>query len=246
MTVSKNFVLIPFVLSISVATMAWADTGRSGRVPFVGCASDGQIGPQPAPTNGRTPAVPPSLAGRLAYYSSGSLGVLAPRGWHCFGLYGSNGSLLIVTPERHDAADLLTPSSTLAGAAIQLSLSSGETSRRFEVAEVAARLFPAKKEFVARVIGEGIEPASAFPEGPYPGDILHRRSDTEVEFETPAESEGMGTRSRLVKNGDPIRGLAIVTNENDLVLLDVRVERGLRRLAPTIIEATAAAWRTRR
>src|ERR1700729_1277487 len=63
-------------------------------VPFVGCASDGQMGPQKAP-NGKNLAVaiPAAMANRLAYYKGeNSSGVLAPRGWNCFSTYGSNGA----------------------------------------------------------------------------------------------------------------------------------------------------------
>jgi hypothetical protein len=46
----------------------------------------------------------PSVARRLAYYESGvSRGVLAPRGWFCFGVYGSSGSAFLVTPEPIDS-----------------------------------------------------------------------------------------------------------------------------------------------
>jgi hypothetical protein len=230
-------VLAALVLAIGHSSVAWADEGPSGQVSFVGCKSDGQAGPRPAPTSrGNAPTLPQSLATKLAYYSSEDLGVLAPRGWHCFGLHGSNGSILIVTPERHSASALLKPNAKLTGPAVQLSVSSGETSGRFEVAEIAARLFPSKQEFVDGVVAEGIEPESAFPKGPYPDDILRRRGDSDVEFETPAQKDGMGTRSRLVKNGEPIDGLAIMTDKNDLVLLDVRVSSALRDFIPAIMQ----------
>lgn len=65
-------------------------------VPFVGCKSDGQTGPQKAP-NGKPVLLPlpAKFAERLAYYKSEqSAGVLAPRGWYCFGTYGSSGDTL--------------------------------------------------------------------------------------------------------------------------------------------------------
>jgi hypothetical protein len=34
------------------------------------------------------------VAGRFAYYASEDLGVVAPRGWYCAGLYGSIGYFL--------------------------------------------------------------------------------------------------------------------------------------------------------
>jgi hypothetical protein len=47
--------------------------------------------------------VPKDMAISLAYYShheSSGSGVLAPRGWDCFGTYGSGGSTLYVVPRR--------------------------------------------------------------------------------------------------------------------------------------------------
>jgi hypothetical protein len=47
----------------------------------------------------------------------------------------------------------------------------------------------------------------------------------------------MGTESRLVPTGGPIRGLAMMTSENDLALLEVMVPSGERDLATTIINS---------
>ena len=77
------------------------------QVPFVGCKSGGQVGPQDAPT-GRSETVDlaPALARNLAFYrDSFDWGILAPRGWHCFGTYGSAAANLYVT------LDPLLPSS---------------------------------------------------------------------------------------------------------------------------------------
>ncbi len=116
-------------------------------------------------------APPAAAADRLAYYASNDLWVLAPRGWHCFGLYGSNGETLIVTPEAHDGDDFLKADLHLKGPAIQLSNSIGSTSGRFEVAQVGARLFPVAKPFVEQVIQEGPSPRMKFTSGPDPGDL---------------------------------------------------------------------------
>jgi len=43
------------------------------------------------------------------------------------------------------------------------------------------------------VITEGIEPASDFPFGPYPTDTLKYHGDVTVEFQTPANTKGLGT-----------------------------------------------------
>ncbi|MDB5716509.1 MAG: hypothetical protein JWO15_3906, partial [Sphingomonadales bacterium] len=140
---------------------------------FVGCKSDGQVGALDAPEdNGAAPKVRAAVASRLAWYASNNTGgVLGPRGWHCFELYGSNGSVLMVTPNGfgHDPF-----AAKLAGPAIQLSISLGDTSGRFEAAQIAARLFPNRRAFVESVIGEGIEPKGDFVFGPFPQDRIRR------------------------------------------------------------------------
>lgn len=211
-------------------------------IPAIGCPSDGQTGPEPAPRRIVAPSVPRALEPRLAYYRSAALGVVAPRGWHCFGLYGSNGAILIVTPERHGARDLLANPAPLRGPAIQLTLSYGGTSGRFAVAELVARLFPAYRAFARDVAAEGI--GDPLPAGPYPTDILRRRSATEVDYTTPANRQGLGTESRLAANGDPIRGLAILhpVDDWDAVSLAVRLPAGQAGLAPAIVEAAHRAY----
>jgi len=207
-------------------------------VPFVGCDSDGQIGAVNAPT-GKSKLVPISAdsASHLAYYKSPQgLGILAPRGWFCFGVYGSNGYALYVSPERITAADLFSGKG-FAGPAIELEGQDGGTSGRFGVARVIARVFPAHKSFVERVIAEGIEPAKSFPFGPYPEDKLTYRSKLMVEYETPANTEGLGTNSRLKKNAYPISGAAILIGDTpDLMFLAVHLSPDLADLASPIIQ----------
>lgn len=254
MKIIHGLVLIPLALTIGLTVddsellhsagirmpIALADQPPPQRASFVPCESDGMLGPSPAPKDrGQSPTIPQALAHSLAYYASAGLEVLAPRGWYCFELYGSSGLTLIVTPERHDARDLFQPDSHLTGSAVQLSFFFSDTSGRFLVAQVAARLFPTKKAFVQQIIGEGIEPPSDFPSGPYPDDVVQRRSEIDVEFETPAGNDGMGTeKSRLTKQDAPISGVAIMTPSGDLVLLDIRIPPDLRNIAPVIIKTT--------
>jgi hypothetical protein len=226
-----------------------ANSAEANQVPFVGCASDGQAGPQSAPT-GKTKefVIPAAAAQRLAYYGAYySAGVLAPRGWHCFSIYGSDGSDLFVSPDAIDSKTLLSVNwKGFSGQAVEISVSSGGTSGRFQVAKVIARVFPAWKEFAQHVIAEGIEPASDFPSGPYATDKLTDRGKNIVEFETPANKAGLGTDSRLQPNASPIDGVAIITGtDTDLVQLSARVLAKDRDLIPLIvqrveIEATAA------
>jgi hypothetical protein len=221
-------------------------------VPFVGCASDGQIGPQKAPSGkSLAVAIPAALAQRLAYYKAEySSGVLAPRGWNCFSTYGSNGASLFVSPDRIDSKTLLSLDwKGFAGPAVQISVSSGGTSGRFEVAKVIARVFPAYKTFAQSVIAEGIEPASDFPFGPYPSDKLTYLGKNIVDFETPANKQGLGTDSRLQMNASPIDGVAIIGGADpDLTMLSARVPATDSDLIPAMVaqvEIEAATTRAR-
>jgi hypothetical protein len=130
---------------------------------------------------------------------------------------------------------------------IQLSLEIGHTSGRFGVARTIARVFPAYSDFVQRVIAEGIEPASSFPSGPYPNDHQTYKSKRIVEFQTPANTEGLGTSSRLQKTGSPIYGVAILFGqEPNLLQLSLRLTPETIDLVQTIIrenERQAADFR---
>jgi hypothetical protein len=234
-----------FSLSVFAASIVFVQSKPSAQpqkpvahIPFVGCEADGQIGPVKAPASkSRFVPISADLANRLAYYkSSQGLGVLAPRGWSCFGVYGSNGYALYVSPERITAADLFSGKG-FAGPAIELEGEDGGTSGRFGVARVIARVFPARKSFVERVIAEGIAPASSFPFGSYPADKLTYRNQGMVEYKTPANAEGLGTASRLKKNAHSIGGVEILIGETpDLVHLAVRLSPDQSDLGSPIIQ----------
>ena len=208
-------------------------------VPFIGCRSDGQVGPVEAP-EGAIVSVPisPKAAQELAYYKSAQgVGVLAPRGWYCFGTYGSNGDTLYVNPEPIDAKNMFSSGrSKVAGPVIQISRRYGGTSGRFSVAEIIARVFPAYKPFVTSVMQDFDQPSSSFPFGPYPTDALTYRSKTMVEYRTPAQTDGLGTYSWLEKNGSPIDGVAILVGQTpDLLLLAVRLPLDLNGFTSDIV-----------
>ena len=142
--------------------------GSAVRVPFVGCKSDGQVGPQPAPMGSAKTAWLDTAASRmLAYYKSdSSSGVLAPRGWHGFGGYGTSGSNLTVVPRPMKSFDDL--GADITGPGIQVHSISAEMSGRFEVARVIARVFPTQRAFTESIIKEGSRPESDFPFGNAP------------------------------------------------------------------------------
>jgi len=180
-------------------------------------------------------------APQLAYYEAG-VGVLAPRGWHCFGTYGSNGTALYVSPDQISFDEIVSNTwKGSAGPAVEIQVNDGGTSGRFAVARMIARVFPDHKAFADNVIKEGIEPASDFPSGPYADDKLTYRSKEIVEYETPADTAGLGTMSRLKKSAEPINGVAILVGpaeQPSLVQLSARLPANLSALAPLIIQQT--------
>jgi hypothetical protein len=221
--------------ALALIGAACAPASQTSDVPFAGCPSDGQMGPRAAPASGPVPRVDVRAASRLAYYRSDHLGVLAPRGWHCFGLSGSNGSTLIVSPEPIDREALFNGNAGLRGPAVQVSLSYGGTSGRFSVANGIARYFPDHLAFARSVAAEGLM-SEPLPTGPHPGDWIRRRSATEIEYRTPAGAEGAGTASFLDAGSEPIGGLVMLLagDEPDLLQLSMRLAPGQESLAGEI------------
>lgn len=206
-------------------------------VPFVGCPSDGQVGPLKVPTGkAKLLSIPPEAAAHLAWYQAeqGS-GLLGPRGWHCFSTYGSNGSSLFVTPQPLSSKTFFSEHGTsFTGPAIQLSEMIGDTSGRFSVALSIARLFPAHRDFAESVRNEHLL-INQLPAGPAPTDKLHYLSKESVEFTTPANHDGEGTHTLLVKNDLPITGVVMLTGQElSCTTLAVRLPPDLAKLAPTI------------
>jgi hypothetical protein len=234
------FVFVAGMQSSLFSQAAASPQKLAARVPFVGCKSDGQVGPRKAPS-GTSKLLPltAETAQRLAYYKSQyGMGVLAPRGWYCFGTYGSNGQNLFVSPEPIDASTLFSTTwKGFAGPVIQLATEIGDTSGRFGVASIIARVFPTHSTFVHKVIAEGFAPASDFPSGPYAKDKLIYKSKEIVEYATPAQTDGLGTQSRLLKNSDPINGVEILVGETpDLISLASRLSPDMSDLTSTIIQ----------
>jgi hypothetical protein len=56
------------------------------------------------------------------------------------------------------------------------------------------------------------------------------------EYKTPAQTEGLGTHSSLLRSGSPIEGVAILIGETpDLLLLSLRLPTELSGLTPAIV-----------
>lgn len=213
-------------------------------VPFVGCKSDGQVGPLDAPTGkNKVVLISANTAKQLAYYKpERGPGVLAPLGWYCFGTYGSSGENLFLTPRPIDTANLFSTAwNGFTGAAIQITYEYGDTSGRFGVASIIARVFPAHRAFVQQVIAGdetvGIKPPNSYQYNPYPKDKLTYRSKEIVEYQTPAKTDGLGTDSRLHKNEHPISGAAILVGTTpNLIQLSVRLPQDQADLTQVIID----------
>lgn len=207
--------------------------------PFVGCPSGGQLGPQAPPKAESTPRLPASAAAKLAYYKAyDGPGVLAPRGWHCFGTYGSNGSVLVVAPRRLNW-QVVTDKRGLDGPAIQLDDMAGDTSGRFEVAAVVGQLFPTADGYVTAIEKEGI--AGPFPRHPVATDRIKRRGPTEALYTTPIGKTGLGTQSHLRPGPLPIDGIVRWRRQDDdsLTMLHARLPAPLRPLVAYIIRDIA-------
>ena len=225
-------------MRILLLTLALPLLGQQS-VPFVGCKSEGMLGPQDAPT-GKDPilAISAQVARRVAFYTAGGKGVLAPRGWFCFNIYGSSGGILFVSPEPINPERFFSQDSKgFTGEIIELAFTWGESSGRSEVAQAISRVFPSHKAFVTRVVEMFDFLADRMPSGPYPTDKLTYKSNEVVEFETPAQNEGLGTSFWLLKNDTAMSGVLMLIGESpDLVQLSVRLPPNLADLAPVIIQ----------
>ncbi len=237
-------------LSLSSTASVQAPAQHTSSIPFIGCPSDGQLGPQPAPS-GNSPHqnFPPEISSKLAYYEGPDrIGTVAPRGWHCFALIGSDGDFLYVAPESIDAAKLLDHKHWhgFTGPAIQLSAILGDTSGRMEVAPIVARVFPKYRSYVESIIAEGFELAKDFPVVPYPTDKLHYENDHVVDFTTPPNTKGLGTASWLLPDNLPISGIVLYDpsqdGDHEMNQLFVRLPPSMQELSPFIVDLVRSNW----
>lgn len=212
---------------LAVAVMIAATINAQQVVlPFVGCQTEGQTFIE-APA-GRSPSItlPAAAASQLSYYKSANgLAVLAPRGWHCLGTVGSGGTQLFATPEPiNEEKYFSTDWQGFRGPVVYLVRRFGDTSGRFNVAEVIMRVFPAHKSFAESVAAE-FDFVQRYAVGPYAGDKLTYKGTATVEYTTPAGVDGLGTYWGVQKGESPIEGVAILSEQTppDLLLLSVRL-----------------------
>jgi hypothetical protein len=178
------------------------------------------------------PRVPESAARRLAFYASRDVGVLAPRGWHCFGIAGSNGSSLVVAPQAPSFRTLQEAS--IVGPAVAISYSFGGTSGRSAVAAAIERYFPTRHAFVEQVRSLGLPMDSPRR---YAADQVRRIGNESVEVTTPGRSGGVGTAGSLAPAALPVisRVTLVGTGEPDLLTVSARLPSGSGDLASIIL-----------
>jgi len=221
--------------------------GRLVEAPItaVGCPQDGQLGPVPAPdlpTSVRA-IIPEGFAPRLAYYSASETpgtGVVGPRGWACFGVYGSSGQSLLVMPQNPEMPMPNRDARTIMGPVVIRNLLVGGTSGRLLIAKVSARAFPIARKFVERVRDAGLGDPREYVFAPWPADQTFRLSDFAVAYVTPPGADGLGTIFGPLPARDPVNGLALLTgviesvDEPSLVRLAVRLDEIDQNLYPAI------------
>ena len=214
------------------------------RIPAVGCPQDGQIGPLEALALPKDVSVivPAGTNSLVAFYSTheklGS-GVLAPRGWKCFGRYGSDGETLYVAPRSPERLDRVRD-----GPAVILSVALGDTSGRFTVAKISARVFPRARRFVDRVREERLEQTNDYVFAPWPTDRIHRLSEFMLSYVTPRGTQGLGTSFGLAAGSEPIFGLAFLTGDLDAPTLErlaIRLPKADKPIYPAIAIAKIAS-----
>ncbi|MBZ0149676.1 MAG: hypothetical protein K8F62_19335 [Pseudorhodoplanes sp.] len=223
------------------------------RVPAIGCPQDGQLGPKKAPKLPKTVRiiVPEGMGPSLAFYSADEsidAGVLAPRNWHCFGIYGSSGSGLYVIPRGLRGPILNRPEKVKNGPAVIKRFFNGEASGRFGVARISARIFPQAHRYVESVRALGIVDPKDYVFVPWPADRLDRLSDSVVSYATPLGAQGLGTELGLAPGREPILGLVFLTGDLEgkgdgpyLEGLAVRLDRATQHLYPAIGVAKIAS-----
>jgi hypothetical protein len=176
--------LAAFAPSLSIAGLSRTE------VPAIGCPQDGQVGPQDAPALPKTVSVtvPAGMGRFLAFYSVSEgieSGILAPKGWDCFGTYGSDGNTLYVVPNRL-GGDILDRSEKVKnGPAVTKRISIGGTSGRFNVAKIGGRIFPSARAFALRVRKEGLDDPKEYVFTRWPADRIVRLSEFAASYMTP-------------------------------------------------------------
>jgi hypothetical protein len=213
------------LLLLSWLGTAAAQTLETTAIPTVACPTNGQTVPaKPHPDRLMHAPLDQPASAPIAYYSAAEPpGVYAPKGWYCLAWSGSNGNIVLVTPQR--VAPPYFPLPAIGGPAVMSQSTQGESTGRFHVAIVAAQLFSVVgSEFIKRVRGEHLISDSSFDVEHYPDDSMQYLSDRFVLYTTPADRSGLGTEGMFDMSDLPVRGLAILNTQGEVIsLTEVRV-----------------------
>jgi hypothetical protein len=227
---------------LQLSALAWpyaAAAEDSVLVPFVGCPGSGQLGPAAAPAGKPVlAAISPKVGPQLAFYKGAhGQGVFAPVGWYCREWYGSNGYIVVVTPAPPPDH---TPAQRVSGAGVEFLFRYGDTSGRFDVADISARFFPdVMRDFIQGVRDEELEPQSRAKPTRYLKDTVKRISERISEFSTPEREAGFGTEGLLAQSDEPVRGVVALnapSEDTDISVLRVRLPAGQKLLSDAIVE----------
>jgi hypothetical protein len=218
------------------------DPARRAHVPVVKCVNyvDGNLSEDERQTSHPSEREAPlPAASRLAYYTTGYVGVLAPRGWSCVTFENPGGFEFWVTPEPYETT-MRQPLGTGPFVRIFAAVGDSNFSQHLAIATIAARFFPQHAAYVKEVIAEnesnGGDHSFTIPIGPLPADRVTRRSATVVEFVTQPNQDGTGTEFGIAKNAFPVFGAAFLPlDESGVRVVAVRLPDGLKKLATTIV-----------
>jgi hypothetical protein len=199
----------------------------SAQVPVVGCPVSGMADDEPPPTTPPSTRVliPQGTAGSLAFFTTdpdARRGVLAPKSWSCHAQSGSDGDILHVVPP--DAVQ--DRQGGYRGPMVRRRFVDGSTSGRFEVARVAARLFPQARAFVERVRSENLDGPEPYAFSPWPADRIQRLSGSVVAYSTPGGAQGLGRSGKPPYGPEETTGVVMYDASGDepsLVGIDVRL-----------------------
>ena len=224
---------ISFVAALFAALLAPLAAKAQTAVPFVGCEGEGMTGHANAPPPRATPKLANEAAKALAYYASPDLAALAPRGWKCDFVFGSSGTFLTIKPPGEDDGECR---------GVFAAHMYGGTSGRFDVAKIAARIFPSAQAYVQGVIDEKLPGSDDIHFGAYKTDKLTRLGPNIVEYETPPRATGLGDEAVGTTHPWPIRGVAILMPKQymDVQKLDLCLPPAQAGLGSTILKAFEA------
>lgn len=199
------------------------------------------------------PKLPRALASRLAYYGMANQGgVLAPRGWHCIGFYGTGGNGLIVLPQRFSLDQFLSGDLKTTGPLVSWGYILGQTSGRLRVLDEGARFFGAdpalrqKREEAAELYNfmDADDPliiVDPNPPPPYPEDSLMRHGDSVVTYRVAPMTDGIGMGGLTQPGPDPLHGaVALLRGDLDLEDIQVRLPPALADLVPVLLDQVVA------